>query len=114
MCLKQKSQIFLSAPSVPYSGVQGISKLWHIYILSQMTPQFVLSSHLNGIKRSLGSCHFPFHRKLTDVVPVIKKSKKEDPDSYVPVTLNSVPGKIMEKMMLGVTEKPLKDNSVIG
>ena len=79
-----------------------------------MTPYFALGSHLNGIRGSPWSFQFPVDRKLANVVPVIKKSKKEDPDSYVPVTLNSVPGKIMEKMMLGVTEKPLKDNSVIG
>ena len=34
--------------------------------------------------------------------------------NYGPVSLIPVPGNIMEKMMRGVTEKPLKDNSVIG
>ena len=112
--LTTEDQIFLSAPSVAYSGVQGITKLWHIYILSLMTPQFVLGSHLNGIRGSPWSCQFPVDRKLAYVFPVIKKSKKEDPNSYGPVSLTSVPSKIMEKMMLGVIEKHLKDNSDFG
>ena len=108
MSSQQKSQIFLSAPSVAYSGVQGITKLWHIYILSLMTPQFALGSHLNGIRRSPGSCEFPVVRKLADVLPVWKKRKKDEISSYRPDSLNSVPDKIMEKMMLGVTENTWK------
>ena len=40
MSSQQKSQIFLSVPSVAYSGVQGITKLWHVYVLSLTTPHF--------------------------------------------------------------------------
>ena len=112
--LTTEDQIFLSVPSVAYSGVQGTTKLWHIYILSLMTPQFALGTHLNGIRVSLESRQFPVDRKLANVVPVIKKSKKEDPNSYGPVSLTSVPSKIMEKMMLGVIQKHLKDNSDFG
>ena len=112
--LTTEDQIFLSAPSVAYSGVQGTTKLWHIYILSLMTPHFVLGSHLNGIRGSPWSFQFPVDSKLANVVRVIKKSKKENPNSYGPLSLTSVPSKIMEKMMLGVIEKPLKDNSDFG
>ena len=69
---------------------------------------------MNGIRVSPWSCQFAVDRKLAYVFPVIKKSKKEDPNSYGPVSLTSVPSKIMEKMMLGVIEKHLKDNSDIG
>ncbi|GAB0188372.1 mitochondrial enolase superfamily member 1 [Grus japonensis] len=52
--------------------------------------------------------------KLANVVPIFKNGKKDDPGNYRPLSLTSVPGKIMEKIMLGVIEKHLKDNAVIG
>ena len=55
----------------------------------------------------------PIDWKLANIVPIFK-SKKEDPSNHRPVSLTSVPGKIMEKIMLGVIEKHLKDNVVIG
>ncbi|KAJ7421298.1 RNA-directed DNA polymerase from mobile element jockey-like protein [Willisornis vidua] len=42
------------------------------------------------------------------------KSRKEDPGNYRPVSLTSVPGKIMEKIILGSIEKYLEDNAVTG
>ena len=119
MSSQKKSQIFLSAPSVAYSGVQGITKcitktLAHLHSFTDDTSHFALGSHLNGIRRSLGSCQFPFQRNLTDVVPVLRKRKKDEISSNGCVFPTPVPGKIMDKMMLGITEKHLKDNSVIG
>ncbi|GAB0205885.1 mitochondrial enolase superfamily member 1 [Grus japonensis] len=52
--------------------------------------------------------------KLANVVPIFKKGKKEDPGNYRPVSPTSVPGKNIEKMMLQVIKKHLKDNAVIG
>ena len=63
---------------------------------------------------SWDSGEVPFDCKLAKVVPIFKKVKKEDPGNYRPVSHISVPGKIMEKIMLGVIEKHLKDNSDIG
>jgi len=51
---------------------------------------------------------------MANVVPVFKKGKKEDPDNYRPVSLTLVPVEIMEKVILGVIEKHLRDNAVIG
>ena len=56
----------------------------------------------------------PVDWKLANVVPIFKKGKKEDPGNYRPVSLTSVPAKIMEKVILGVIEKHLRDNAVIG
>lgn len=56
----------------------------------------------------------PVAWKLANIVSVYKKSKKEDPDNYRPVTPTSMLSKIMEKIMLGVIEKHLKDSVVIG
>ncbi|KAJ7417142.1 hypothetical protein BTVI_33821 [Pitangus sulphuratus] len=52
--------------------------------------------------------------KMKNIVPVFKKSKKEDHKNYMPVSLTSVPGKIMVKIILGSFEKHLEDNAVIG
>ena len=62
---------------------------------------------------SLEPGEVPGDEKLSNL-PVFKKAKKEDPGSYRPVSLTSVPGKIMDKIMLGVNEKHLRDNAVIG
>lgn len=59
------------------------------------------------------SGELPVGCKLAKVIPVFKKGKKDNPGNYRPVSLTSVPGKIME-IILGVIEKHLKDNAVIG
>ncbi|TRZ26480.1 hypothetical protein HGM15179_000637 [Zosterops borbonicus] len=56
----------------------------------------------------------PADWKLINIVPIFRKGKKEDPGSNRPVSLTSVSGKSMEKIILGVTKKNLKDNAVIG
>ncbi|KFO03653.1 RNA-directed DNA polymerase from mobile element jockey, partial [Balearica regulorum gibbericeps] len=60
-------------------------------------------------QRSWESGEVPVDWKLANVVPVFKKGKKVDPGNYRPVSLTSVPGKIMEEIMLGLIEKHLKD-----
>jgi len=104
-------------PLCPICGILWSSRHYkataHAHSFTDET-KFVLGSHLNGIRGSLGSCRFPVDRKLANVVPVWKKSKKEDPENWEPLSLISVPGKNMEKMMLGVIEKSMKDNFVNG
>ncbi|KAJ7410924.1 hypothetical protein BTVI_51705 [Pitangus sulphuratus] len=45
---------------------------------------------------------------------IFKKAKKEDPGNYRPVSLTSVSGRVMEKIILEDIEKYLEDNTVIG
>ena len=42
---------------------------------------------------------------IASVTPVFKKGKKEKPGNYRPVSLTSVPGKVMEQLVLDTPNK---------
>ena len=49
------------------------------------------------------------HWRKTNVTPVFKKGKKEDPGNYRLVSLTSIPGKVMEHLILEVIIKQGKE-----
>ena len=51
--------------------------------------------------------------KLANIIPINRKSVREDPGNYRPVSLTSVPGKMMEKITLGATEGHLQNHAII-
>ncbi|RMC10347.1 hypothetical protein DUI87_13150 [Hirundo rustica rustica] len=51
--------------------------------------------------------------KLANVTPIHKKGAKEDPSNYRPVSLTSVPGKIMEQFILSAITQNLQDGQGI-
>jgi len=51
---------------------------------------------------------------LANVVPDFRKGKKEDLGNYRLVILISMPYKITGKIILGVLEKHLRGNAVLG
>ena len=51
--------------------------------------------------------------RIANVTLVFKKGKKEDPGNYRPVLLTSVPGKVMEQLVLDAISKQLEEKKVI-
>ncbi len=51
--------------------------------------------------------------RLANVMPIYKKSRKEDPGNYRPVSLTSVPGKIMERFILRALTRQVRNNQGI-
>ncbi|KFP26779.1 hypothetical protein N325_03884, partial [Colius striatus] len=55
----------------------------------------------------------PSNWKSDSVKPVYKKGQKDDPGNYKPVSLTSVPGKLMEQIILSSSIQHMQDNQVI-
>ncbi|KFV86055.1 RNA-directed DNA polymerase from mobile element jockey, partial [Struthio camelus australis] len=65
------------------------------------------------LERSWRSGEVPEDWKKANVTPVCKKGKKEEPGNYRPVSLTSIPGKMMEQLMLDAISKHVEDKKVI-
>ncbi|GAB0208205.1 mitochondrial enolase superfamily member 1 [Grus japonensis] len=55
----------------------------------------------------------PVDWRLANVMPIHKKGWKEDPGNYRPVSLTSVPGKVMEQIILSAITQHVQDTQVI-
>ncbi|KAK4828011.1 LOW QUALITY PROTEIN: hypothetical protein QYF61_022788 [Mycteria americana] len=55
----------------------------------------------------------PVDWRLANVMPIYKKGQKEDLGNYRPVSLTSVPGKVMEQIIVSAITQHVQDNQVI-
>jgi len=51
--------------------------------------------------------------RKANVTPIFKNGKKDDPGNYRPVILTSIPGKVMEQLILDVIIKQVEEKKVI-
>ncbi|KAK4830373.1 hypothetical protein QYF61_010468 [Mycteria americana] len=62
-----------------------------------------------GIEVRFPGCNW----RLANVMPIFKKGRKEDPGNYRPVSLTSVPGKLMEQIILSAITQHVENNQGI-
>ncbi|KAK4811322.1 hypothetical protein QYF61_024458 [Mycteria americana] len=84
----------------------------HLRVLKELAD--VLTKPLSIIyQQSWLTGEVPADWRLANVTPIFKKGRKEDPGNYRPVSLTSVPGKLMEQIILSAITQHVENNQGI-
>ncbi|GAB0189194.1 mitochondrial enolase superfamily member 1 [Grus japonensis] len=87
-----------------------------VHLTRSQIPSFVRASSVQYIYqyKQERTGEVPEDWRKASVTPVFKKGKKEDPGNYRPVSLTSIPGKVMEQLILEVISNRVEEKKVIG
>ncbi|PKU41211.1 rna-directed dna polymerase from mobile element jockey- hypothetical protein [Limosa lapponica baueri] len=89
-------------------GLDGL----HPRVLKELAD--VLAKPLSIIyRKSWLTGEVPMDWRVANVTPIYKKGKKEDPGNYRPVSLTSIPGKVMEHVILSAIKTHIMGNQGI-
>jgi len=64
-------------------------------------------------ERSWRTGEVPEDWRKANVIPVFRKGKRKEPGNYRPVSLTSMPGKVVEQLILEVIIKQVEEKKVI-
>ncbi|KAK4816495.1 hypothetical protein QYF61_017456 [Mycteria americana] len=87
--------------------------LHHLDAHKSMGPDEIHLRVLKELAESWLTGEVPADWRLANVTPMYKKGQMEDRGNYTPVSLTSVPGKLMEQIILSAITQHVEDNQGI-